>query len=169
MQHPIRSRIKVALFCMSSIVAIGLSAAFAQSGSTGGSIGNDEKSLSGTRDVPRTVEPTKPARRSKPDAEEPRRGSRTGGGAGGGGNFDGAWATVSVGCGGTANGAVVITSGRILGEGLSGHISPNGFATATGAAGGVSWTSSGRFSSRSGSGSYRRSDGCSGTWTASKQ
>ena len=169
MQHPIRSRIKIALFCMSSIVAIGLSAAFAQSGSTGGSIGNDEKSLSGSRDAPRTVEPTKAARRSKPDAEEPRRGSRTSGRAGGGGNFDGAWATVSVGCGGTANGAIVITSGRILGEGLSGHISPNGSATAAGAAGGVSWTSSGRFSSRSGSGSYRRSDGCVGTWTASKQ
>jgi hypothetical protein len=169
MQLPIRSRTKIALFCMSSIVAIGLSDAFAQSGSTGGSIGNDEKSLSGSREAPRTVEPTKPARRSKPDAEEPRRGSRTSGGAGGGGNFDGAWATVSVGCGGTANGAIVITSGRILGEGLSGHISPNGSATAAGAAGGVSWTSSGRFSSRSGSGSYRRSDGCVGTWTASKQ
>jgi|BarGraIncu00222A_1022003.scaffolds.fasta_scaffold06611_3 hypothetical protein len=169
MQHPIRSRIKIALFCMSSIVAIGLSAAFAQSGSTGGSIGNDEKSLSGSRDAPRTVEPTKAARRSKPDAEEPRRGSRTSGRAGGGGNFDGAWATVSVGCGGTANGAIVITSGRILGEGLSGHISPNGSATAAGAARGVTWTSSGRFSSRSGSGSYRRSDGCVGSWTASKQ
>ncbi len=169
MQHPIRSRINIALVCMSFIVVIGLSAAFAQSGSTGGSIGNDEKSLSGTRDVPRTVEPAKPARRSKPDAEEPRRGSRTSGGAGGGGSFDGAWATVSVGCGGTVNGAVVITSGRILGEGLSGHVRPNGSATAAGTAGGVSWTSSGRFSSRSGSGSYRRSDGCVGSWTASKQ
>ena len=168
MQHPIRSRIKIALFFMSSIVAIGLSPAFAQSGSSGGSIGNDEKSLSGSRDAPRAVEPT-PVRRSKPDAEEPRRGSRTSGGAGGGGNFDGAWATVSVGCGGVTNGAIVITSGRILGEGLSGHISPNGSATAAGAAGGVTWTSSGRFSSHSGSGSYRRSDGCVGSWTASKQ
>ena len=169
MQQPIGSRIKIALFCISSIVAIGLSEAFAQSGSTGGSIGNDEKSLSGSRDAPRTVEPTKPARRSKPDAEEPRRGSRTSGGAGSGGNFDGAWATVSVGCGGTVNGAIVITSGRILGEGLSGHVSPNGSATAAGAARGVTWTSSCRFSSRSGSGSYRRSDGCAGSWTASKQ
>ncbi|MGZ4974563.1 MAG: hypothetical protein ACXWDN_17525 [Limisphaerales bacterium] len=167
MQHPFRSRIKIIAFCMSSMVAIGLSAAFAQSGSTGGSIGNDEKSLSGSRDAPRTVEPTKPTRRSKPDTEEPRGGSRTSGG--GGGNFDGAWATVSVGCGGVANGAIVITSGRILGEGLSGHVNPNGSATAAGASGGVTWTSSGRFSSRTGSGSYRRSDGCVGSWTASKQ
>ena len=40
--------------------------------------------------------------------------------------------------GGTANGAIVITSGRISGEGLSGHVSPNGSAAAAGAAGGVS-------------------------------
>jgi len=169
MRQPIGRRVKLALFCMSSIVAISLSDAFAQSGSTGGSIGNDEKSLSGSRDASRTVEPTKPARSSKPDSEEPSRISRTRGGAGGVGNFDGAWATVSVGCGSTANGAIVITSGRILGDGLSGHVSPNGSATAAGTAGGISWTSSGRFSSRSGSGSYRRSDGCAGRWTASKQ
>jgi hypothetical protein len=33
----------------------------------------------------------------------------------------------------------------------------------------LSWSSSGRFSGSSGSGTFRRSDGCSGTWTASKQ
>ena len=47
----------------------------AQSGSAGGSIGNDEKSLSGSRASPRAAEPEKPARRSKPEAEEPRRSS----------------------------------------------------------------------------------------------
>jgi hypothetical protein len=164
MQHSIRSWVIFVLFSMSFIVAIGLGAAFAQSGSAGGSIGDDQKSISGSRDAPRTIEPAKRASRSKSDAEEPR--SRS---SGGGGSFDGAWATVSVGCGGTTSGAVVITSGRIMGEGLSGHVSPNGSATAAGAAGGVSWTSSGHFSSRSGSGSYRRSDGCVGSWTASKQ
>jgi hypothetical protein len=169
MQHPIRSRIKIALFCISFIVAIGPGAAFAQSGSTGGSIGNDEKSLSGSREAPRSLEPSKPARRSKPDAGEPRRSSRSsGGGGGGGGNFDGAWATVSVGCGSTTNGAIVITSGQIMGEGLSGRVSPNGSATAVGSANGHSWTSSGRFSGRTGFGSWR-SDQCTGTWTASKQ
>jgi hypothetical protein len=44
--------------------------AVAQSGSAGGSIGNDEKSLSGSRSD-RSAEPAPPARRSKP-AEEPR-------------------------------------------------------------------------------------------------
>src|SRR5689334_12116603 len=81
-------------------LAIG-SAAIAQSGSAGGSIGNDEKSLSGSREQPRTVEPAKPARRGKSESEEPRRtprkggGESAGGGGGGGGSFDGVWVAVS--------------------------------------------------------------------------
>lgn len=158
------------LFTLLVSVAMPTGPALAQSGSGGGSIGNDEKSLSGSREAPRSVEPQKPARRSKPEAEETRRAPRkSGGSGGGGGNFDGAWAVVSVGCGGTTNGAIIITSGKILGDGLSGQVGPNGSATAVGAAGGVTWNSSGRFASRSGSGSFRRSDGCVGSWTASKQ
>ena len=143
----------------------------AQSGSAGGSIGNDEKSLSGSRESPRAVEPSKPARRSKPEAEEPRRASRNSdGGSGGGGNFDGAWAVTSMGtpCGGAAE-TIVISSGRITGQLSSGQVSPNGSTTSSGSAGGLSWNSSGRFSGRSGSGTFRRSDGCAGTWSASKQ
>ena len=169
MRSIIRYLAKAALQSVTLAVVALPGVAHAQSGSTGGSIGNVDKSVSGTREAPRAVEPSKPARRSKPEAEEPRHASRSSGGVGGGGNFDGAWAVVSVGCGGTVNGAIVITSGRILGEGLSGHVSPNGSAAAAGAGGGVTWTSSGRFSSRSGAGSYRRSDGCVGSWTASKQ
>jgi hypothetical protein len=166
MQRAVQGRIRIFLCSLFISILAGPSVVLAQSGSAGGSVGNDEKSLSGSREAPRSIEPQKPSRRSKSDADEPRRASRTSGGAGGGGNFDGAWGVVSVGCGGTTNGAIVITSGRILGEGLSGYVSPNGSATA---AGGVTWNSSGRFSSRSGSGSYRRSDGCVGSWTASKQ
>jgi hypothetical protein len=167
MQNAIRRRIKIALLCMSFIVAIGLSAAFAQSGSAGGSIGNDEKSLSGSREAPRAVETPKPARRSKPEAEEPRRASRK---SGGGGNFDGVWVFSSVGtpCG-RASETVVITSGRMVGQYGFGQVSPNGSATGFGAAAGITWKSSGRLSARSGSGSYQRSDGCVGSWTASKQ
>jgi len=164
-----RPSIGVGLFSLLISAAFGTGFACAQSGSTGGSIGNDEKSLSGSREAPRSVEPSKPARRSKPEAEEPRRASRSGGGGGGAGSFDGVWASTSVGCGGTLSGALVITSGRIIGEGLTGHVSPNGSASGAGSTQGMSWTSSGRFSGRSGSGSYRRSDGCVGSWTASKQ
>jgi deoxycytidylate deaminase len=38
----------------------------------------------------------------------------------------GAWIVNSVGCGGTSRGAVVVTSGRIIGEGVSGTVSGSG-------------------------------------------
>jgi hypothetical protein len=167
MQSAVQRGIGIFLFSL-TLAAPG--AVLAQSGSAGGSIGNDEKSLSGSRDTPRAVEPSKPARRSRSEAEEPHRAARrSGGGGGGGSSFDGAWATTSVGCGATLSGALVITSGRIIGDGFSGSVSPNGSATGAGSTQGMTWTSSGRFSSRSGSGSYRRADGCVGSWTASKQ
>ena len=171
MRNAVQRSIRISLFSLLMSAAFGAGAAFAQ-GSAGGSIGNDEKSLSGTREAPRSVE--NPARRSKPrpEAEEPRRAARKSGGGGGGGgpgSFDGAWVVNSVGCGGTSTGAVVVTSGRIIGEGVSGTVSPNGAARSVGNYNGIIVTSSGRVYGRSGSGTFRRSDGCSGTWTSSKQ
>jgi hypothetical protein len=176
MQNVIRHLVKAALLSATLAVVALPGMARAQSGSAGGSIGNDEKSLSGSRETPRAVEPSKPARRSKPEAEEPRRASRksgggsSGDGGGGAGNFDGAWAVSSMGtpCGSAAE-TLVISSGRISGQLSSGQVSPNGSTTSSGSAGGLSWNSTGRFSARSGSGSFRRSDGCVGTWSASKQ
>jgi len=167
MQHSVHRSIKIGLLSLLMSVVFGSGFASAQSGSTGGSIGNDEKSLSGSREAPRSVESSKPARRSKPEPEAPRRASRSSGG--GGGSYDGVWATTSTGCGGTLSGAMVISSGRIIGDGFSGHVGPNGSASGAGSTQGMSWTSSGRLSGRSGGGSYRRADGCVGSWTASKQ
>ena len=169
MPNVFQHQLRLALLTAVISVAIGSAAALAQSGSAGGSIGNDEKSLSGSREAPRSVEA--PARRSKPEADDPRRASRkSGGGAGGGaGNFDGAWVVNSIGCGGTSTGAVVVTSGRIIGEGVTGTVSPNGAARSVGNYNGVIVISSGHVSGRSGSGTFRRSDGCGGTWTSSKQ
>jgi hypothetical protein len=165
MQRAFPRTINTALLCISFIVAFGPGTAFAQ-GSAGGSIGNDEKSLSGTRESPRSVEPARRSK-SKPEADEPRRASRKSGG--GVGNFDGAWVVNSVGCGGTSTGAVVVNSGRIIGEGVSGTVSPNGAARSVGNYNGIVVTSSGHVSGHSGFGTFRRSDGCSGTWTSSKQ
>jgi len=139
----------------------------AQSGSAGGSIGNDEKSLSGSRGSPPTAEPSRPARRAKAANDEPRRAPQRSGGSG---NLDGAWVLTSVGatCAGSTD-TVVITSGKLVGQYGTGQVSPNGAVSGTGAAGGLSWTMSGRFSGRSGSGTFRRSDGCTGSWTGSKQ
>jgi hypothetical protein len=168
MQNALQRSIRVGLFSLLMAVALGPVAAFAQ-GSAGGSIGNDEKSLSGSRDAPRSVESPTRRSRSKPEPAEPRRAARSSGGGGGGGNFDGAWVVNSVGCGSTTRGAVVVTSGRVIGEGVTGTISPNGAVRTTGNFNGIVVNSSGRVSSRSGSGTFQQSNGCGGTWTASKQ
>ena len=170
-QSAFRNKTLAALLVSVLIVSVLIAApnaAFAQ-GSAGGSIGNDEKSLSGSRPEPRSVEPEQSTRRGKPQEEAPHRStSRAGGGVG---SFDGAWAVVAIGttCQGTASGAIVITSGRIIGKGVSGHVSPNGAASAVGNDNGMLVHSSGHFSGRSGSGTYRRADGCMGRWSASKQ
>src|SRR5664279_2435431 len=108
MQNTIRHRTAMSLLGVSLALILSPSATLAQSGSAGGSIGNDDKSLSGSR----SAEPERPARRSRPDAEEPRRStSRRGGGGGGVSNFDGAWVVVSTGvtCPGTSTSAVIVT------------------------------------------------------------
>jgi hypothetical protein len=94
----------------------------AQGGSTGGSIGKSDKSIGGESSPP----PSSPApRESRPVRREtPPPPSRRGGG--GGGNYDGAWAVISVGCGGSSTSAVIITSGRVVGEGLTGSVSGGG-------------------------------------------
>lgn len=169
MQNVIRYLEKAAVLSATLAVVVLPGVAGAQSGSAGGSVGNDEKSLSGSREAPRAVETSKPARRSKPEAEEPRRTSRKSSG-GGGGNLDGAWVLTSVGspCG-TSSDTVVITGNRMVGQYGTAQVSPNGSTSGIGSAGSLTWSMSGRFSGRSGSGSFRRSDGCVGSWTGSKQ
>ena len=54
-QFNVRSELTLVSLLISAAMA---SAALAQSGSAGGSIGNDEKSLSGSREAPRAVEPS---------------------------------------------------------------------------------------------------------------
>jgi hypothetical protein len=164
MQNAVRRSIPILALLIP--LACGSSLAYAQSGSAGGSIGNDEKSLSGSR----AGESSKPARRSQPEADEPRRGSRKSGG-GGGGNFDGAWLVSSRGvtCQGSSSNAVVVTSGKIIGETARGTVSPDGRVYGTSTGNGLTVVTTGRLSGRSGGGTFRQSDGCTGTWTASKQ
>jgi|SRR3954447_23179330 hypothetical protein len=165
MRNAVRRLVRLGLFSLLISIVFGPGLARAQ-GSAGGSIGNDEKSLSGSREAPRAVE--RPARRSQPEADEPRRASRKG--SAGGSNFDGAWMVYAVGvtCQGSGSNAVVITSGQIIGESVRGTVSPNGgvYSVSTGS---NPITTTGRLSPRSGGGTFRRADGCTGTWTASKQ
>ena len=171
MQEITRYLVKAALLSATLAIAALPDMARAQSGSAGGSIGNDEKSLSGSRATPRAAERSKPAPRSKPEAREPRRAPRNSGGdGGGGGNLDGAWVLTSVGnsCASSTD-TVVISGGKLVGQYGTAQVSPNGAVSGIGSAGSLSWTMSGRLAGRSGGGSFRRSDGCVGTWTGSKQ
>ncbi|MDI1264201.1 MAG: hypothetical protein PS018_13185 [bacterium] len=171
MKFAARCSIRIALLSLLTAAALPDAPVMAQSSSGGGSISNDDKSLSGSREAPRAVESSRPARRAKPQSDEPRRASRpSGGGAGGGGNFDGSWVAVSVGtpCG-SATERFVVSNGSISGELSSGSVSPNGSTRSGGSVQGLSWNSTGRFSGSSGSGTFVRSDGCTGRWTASRQ
>jgi hypothetical protein len=170
MENGLRRAIPITLLAMLMSAVFGSGLVHAQSGSAGGSIGNDEKSLSGSREAPRAGESSKPARRSPPEAEETRRAARKSGG-GGSSNFDGAWIVSSVGvtCQGTSSNAVVVTSGKIIGQNARGTISPDGTVYGTSTSNGITVITTGRVSGRSGGGTFRQSDGCTGRWTASKQ
>jgi hypothetical protein len=165
-----RRSIRITLLATLIPVVFGSSLAMGQSGSAGGSIGNDEKSLSGSRESPRAPESSKPARRSQSERDEPHRASRKGGG-GGSNNFDGAWIVSSVGvtCQGTSSNAVVVTSGKIIGQKARGTVSPDGTVYGTSTDQGITVITTGRLSGRTGGGTFRQSDGCTGRWTAAKQ
>jgi hypothetical protein len=164
MQNAVRRLIPLLVLLI--LLACGSGLAMAQSGSAGGSIGNDEKSLSGSR----SGESSKPARRSQDEPDEPRRASRKSSG-GGGGNFDGAWMVYARGvtCQGSSSNAVVVTSGKIIGQTARGTVSPDGRVYGTSEGNGITVITTGRLSGRSGGGTFRQSDGCTGTWTAAKQ
>jgi hypothetical protein len=168
MQNVIRTRTKIALLFISLAVSIDPSTALAQSGSAGGSIGNDEKSLSGSRPAPQPAEPERSGKRSNPEVEQTRRSASRGGG--GGGNFDGAWVVVGIGtpCSGSSDGGGC-KQRQNFGEGVSGRVSASGSASAVGNSNGITVKSVGRLSGCGGSGTFRQSDGCAGRWTASKQ
>ena len=174
MRNVVRQSIKIGLFSLLVSMAIAPGLALAQ-GSAGGSVGNDEKSLSGSREAPRSVEPAARRNKPKPEAETPRRAARKNGGGGGGearggdSKYDGVWVVTAVGCGTTSTSTVVITSGRVIFEGGSGTINAAGVSHAVGNYNGVTVTSTGRATGRTGYGTFSRSDGCSGTLTSAKQ
>ena len=72
-------------------------------------------------------------------------------------------------CQGTGSNAVVVTSGKIIGGNARGTVSPDGRVHATTNDSGITVITTGKLSGRSGGGTFRQSDGCTGTWTASKQ
>jgi len=104
--------------------------------------------------------------------EKPLRSPRSG--EAGGANFDGTWAYAGVGtnCRGSGSGLLVISGGLVSsknGRGIGRVSSDGAYRAASVADDGVALTATGRMSGNSGSGSYRRADGCVGRWTARRQ
>jgi hypothetical protein len=64
---------------------------------------------------------------------------------------------------------VVVRGGRIVGAHGSATIGLDGSVSGSGNYSGIMVTSQGHMAGRSGSGTFQRSDGCSGRWTSSKQ
>ncbi|MGB3271649.1 MAG: hypothetical protein WBA66_01965 [Xanthobacteraceae bacterium] len=88
------------------------------------------------------------------------------------GQFDGRWVLtgVSTNCQGSGSGAFRVSGTRVVVlSGGGGHVSPSGAFRASTVVDGVRLSATGRLASNSGSGSYRRSDGCIGRWTAVRQ
>lgn len=80
-------------------------------------------------------------------------------------DFDGTWKVVtSPGCGLFGRSLVRISRGRIVGLGLRGSVDPNGRVRSISRGFGRSVVSTGRVGGSSGSGTYRVSTGCTGTW-----
>ena len=164
---------RIAAIAIAASLSIALSPqAAAQSGSVGGSIGKEDKSVSGSQapaPAARSVPP-----QSAPSAPRAKSASRSNSGGGGGGgtssSFDGTWTFVGVSsdnCSGSVT--LKISGGQLIGEGVTGSVAANGAISAVGAANGVSGVSKGRLSGSTGSGTWQQSDGCSSRWTAQKQ
>jgi hypothetical protein len=133
-------------------------------GATGGSIGKQDKSVSGGQDGG--------ARSTSRERERPSRSERSSKrSGGGGGNFDGQWASASFGrtCPEKTTAVVTIAGGSMSSEGFSGRVSSSGSVSGMWSGSGLTATVSGRISGQRGSGSFRRSDGCVGGWTLVKQ
>jgi hypothetical protein len=135
-------------------------------GSTGGSIGKQDKSISGDQDGGGS--------RSTSQERSPKseRSSKSRSGGGGGGNFDGTWASASFGrttCSDKTTAVVAISGGRMVSDGFTGTVSGSGAVRGVWAGSGLSATVTGRISGNSGSGTFRRSDGCEGGWTLTRR
>jgi hypothetical protein len=148
------------------IIALGGSDAWSQ-GATGGSLGNDSKTLSGSTPAAREAAPARRERSERREAPARRGGGDSGGNAA---RFDGSWLIAftgqsSVCASKTASSTLTISGGSVGG---GGSISPSGVLQGVGSSGSVSAVMTGRLSGRSGGGSMQMSNGCTGRWTASK-
>jgi hypothetical protein len=83
--------------------------------------------------------------------------------------FDGRWTFTSAGCKYTGTLHATIKLGRVIVRGGGGRVEPDGTLHTVGAGGGMTLVAQGHLNQEAGSGTFDRSDGCSGTWIAIKR
>ena len=83
--------------------------------------------------------------------------------------FDGRWTFTSAGCKYTGTLRATIKQGRVIVRGGGGRVDPDGTLHTVGAGGGMTLVAEGHLDREAGSGTFDRSDGCSGTWIAIKR
>jgi hypothetical protein len=143
----------------------------AQAGSTGGTIANQGKTVSGDQSGPRPGAGERP-RRSPKKGHDPERGREKAATVAGGGsraNYDGTWHVVSIGaCGYRDEVTVTVSDGVMSGSGVTGHIGSGGNVSAVLTVLGLRAEITGHASSSHGSGTWKRNDGCTGHWTSDR-
>jgi hypothetical protein len=136
--------------------------AFAQAGSTGGTIGKTDKSVSGGDEDAPARHSAKP-RAAKRAASESREENRASGSA------DGAWAISATGrCVPPWSLTFLISDGAISGSGATGQISRGGSAHGNAVILGIKFDFIGHFGGRQATGTFVGPDGCPGQWTGTK-
>jgi len=83
--------------------------------------------------------------------------------------YDGRWRFTGAGCRGAGTVFATIKNGQVIVRRGGGNVTPDGIIHTVGAGNGMTLTAEGRLSGDSGSGTYDRSDGCSGNWIGVKQ
>ena len=166
-----------ALGLIAMAIALHAGPALSQS-AVGGSIGKQDKSISGggedgggSRSTSHERERERPSHRERERLFRSERSASRSSGGGSGASFDGTWAVASSGnpCG-SSRMSLGLSSGRIVSPaGFAGSVSGGGSFHGQYATGSVTGTFNGHLSSSSGSGSFRRSDGCSGSFSMTKQ
>lgn len=178
--------------------AIGGGSAAPPGGGTGGSTGGSIGGKIAPAPAPSTPSPERPAHSASPERlERPARSTSTdrrkpsrrneqeirraarpeperGGDAGSVSRFDGLWtvSTSSASCSASSTSSQRISRGHIVGlargGSASGSVTASGSVHFVGRYGSTTTVGSGRLSGNSGGGSFRRSDGCTGTWNTSR-
>jgi hypothetical protein len=134
----------------------------AQAGSAGGNIGNVSKSLSGS-------EPEARPSTAKRESHKPARVRQASIKSGGVSRFDGPWKVVTAAQGCPYSADATISGGVVTSNGFTGTVTGGGTLTGVFNLAGYVATVTGRLSGNSGSGTFKRNDGCAGEWTMVRQ